>query len=105
MAGDGGPEQSLHMVPYEHRKVLAAERQICSRIAKIPNDHSISLEFFASANPLLASGDKRLALLALNSHKFPSLSGDVRPDGQSNETDIWKVRTPRTCIAAYSIRS
>jgi len=74
------PEQSLHMVPYEARKIFAVERNITRRIKMIPATKAYSLEMSMSSKPLSAGSGKKMALYVLQTHDYanPSKLGDEK---------------------------
>lgn len=78
------PEQSLHMVPYEARKIVAVERNITRRIKKIPANKAYSLEMCVSSEPLAPGSSKKMALYTLQTHSYAT------PDnfGKEDLTDL-----------------
>lgn len=81
------PEQSLHMIPNETRKIVAVERNIIRRIRKIPNTKSYSLEMCMSQHPLAPTSEKKMCLYILQTHDF------VNPNkiGDETENNIYEV--------------
>mgnify|MGYP002383962726 CR=1 FL=1 len=74
------PEQSLHMVPYEPRKIFAVERNITRRIKKIPANKAYSLEMSVSSKPLSPGSSKKMAMYVLQTHDYanPAKLGDEK---------------------------
>ncbi len=81
------PEQSLHMVPNDIRKIVAVERNIIRRIKQIPAGKAFALEMCTSHQPFSTTSKKPLCLYVLQTNDFanPSRVGD---ETQSNIYDI-----------------
>lgn len=92
------PEQSLHIVPSEARKVFAVERNIIRRMKQVPENKSISLEVSTTAKPFNPNTKKKAAMYVLQTHKYanPAAVGDdsVTDLAQVASENFMKHKTP-----------
>lgn len=77
----------MMVVPSERNKIAAAERQLERIVAEIPNNKSISLEYYKSARPHVPGGTKKIAMYVLRTDDYL-----VNPDKiAENNTDLDQI--------------
>eukprot|EP00461_Guttulinopsis_vulgaris_P000274 UN00274 len=92
------PEQSLHIVPTEARKIFAVERNIIRRIKQVPANRAVSLEVSASDKAFSPNTKKKASMYILQTHNYanPKVVGDdsVTDLSQVASENFLKHKTP-----------